>query len=1592
MMRKLLLCICSLFYVLLNKNETGIKKKIHFLKLNVNNLFFTLILLCFSVNVSHSQAATSTWALTGNGNATTTGNLSASGLSTGSSLSITNFGTNGVTSSGWSNNSNNLRDNEYYEFKVAPITGYALNVTSINFQHSVSNGTWTVQAYYSTDNFLTSTAIAPSFNSTSTITNNNNSLSISGSTSPITIRIYGWKSGGNNRSLRIKNFIVTGTTSCLSAPSVTNVAFCEGGSGALSASLSGAVNTGNTGNTFSGSWNAAVDLVAKMPKGYMVLGDPCNFDATITRNYSVINFTVSTTGSYNLKMTDDANFDGMAYIYTGAFTPGSCSTGTWVVGADDDVQADREPRLIANLTAGTVYTLVSTTWATTSGTYSGNYSWTVIPPSGGQLTLSTVNWYKAPTGGNPIWNGSSFNPAGVTGSGVNSTPAPGTYSFYASSGGASCPRTLATYTVNATPTLTGIAQSASVCSGSAATINLSGLVESSTSAVSYTINGVAQPVASVVATSSGTGSFTTPVLTSVNNGQTLQITGITITSAIPNCNKTFTSNLLLSVNSLPTTSNAGADQYGNGAFILAANTPAVGTGIWSITSGPNTNTNQFSNVSSPTATFTPSGAGTYTLKWTISNSCGTSADEVDISNCIGNLIKNGDFSTGTTQYWAKATTKGSTVEILKENVYFPNNNGENYTAELDSQASLGQNVTVIPGVSYTLSFLYARRPGSSPTTALDFKIIDGSNTISHQYTTNDTTNKIMFESFPFTPTSSSIWIEFYNSVETTTLGSIIDNIVLIPSSQVNPVATTSPKGKYKTLDVCDGASVQLDVENVPASGVSYAWSSTSTGVAFSRTDIKNPKITVTGTGIKNATVVVTTAGGCSSTATTTYVNVMALPVAVLISSDTDNIFCAGTSVTFTGSGGTNYAFKVGSTTVQSGSSTTFTTSALTNGEVVTVDVTNASGCTSTSTGITNTVNPLPSAPTITKNNDVSCGSLGSITLTGLTGDWTVKQTGTTTLPKDHPGPGSSLPIQDLIAGTYNFTVTNNTTGCISDVASVTIADISSSTTWNGSGWSNGEPDGSKSVIISSVVPNQPFPDVIPLSKTNIDACSLTIEVPAGSQVIIPSGVTLTITNAVTSNGGLVFKSGSSLIQKANVPNSGDIVYERATNLRRYDVVYWSTPVTKTGFTMHDLSPKTLFDKYFYWNALGGKWVYNTNGTEPMKVGEGYNIRGPQDHDIVNPKIFTGVFTGVPNNGDIPINVVPNSWNFLGNPYPSAIDARELILVTNKDKLGSLYFWTHNQPPQIIPGTNIYRYISSDYLVFNGVGSTRVNNAASATDEFKGYIGAGQGFFAMPTTSVINFNNDLRRGSSENTQFYKTTQTKEIEKNRLWLNAANSQGAFKQMLIGYIEGATNANDVSYDAITMGSNSYVDFYSINETKKLTIQGRALPFDNTEVIPLGFKCGVDATGDRTFTISIDHADGFFNTQEVYLEDKALGIVTDLRKENYTFTSGTGTYSNRFALRYTNKTLGNDDFENLENAVLVSVKDKAVNIISSKETIKEVNIYNVGAQLVYSNSKVNASELQIKNLHSTDQVLLVKITLENGHTFTKKVVFSNL
>jgi len=92
----------------------------------------------------------------------------------------------------------------------------------------------------------------------------------------------------------------------------------------------------------------------------------------------------------------------------------------------------------------------------------------------------------------------------------------------------------------------------------------------------------------------------------------------------------YTTSQLVAITPLPSVANAGSNQLnlaGTSTY-LSANTPVAGNGVWSITSGTG---GSFNNILNPTTPFTGVSGIIYTLRWTISNACGTSYDEVQIS-------------------------------------------------------------------------------------------------------------------------------------------------------------------------------------------------------------------------------------------------------------------------------------------------------------------------------------------------------------------------------------------------------------------------------------------------------------------------------------------------------------------------------------------------------------------------------------------------------------------------------------------------------------------------------------------------------------------------------------------------------------------------------------------------------------------------------------------------------------------------------------------------------------------------------------------------------------------------------------------------
>jgi hypothetical protein len=176
--------------------------------------------------------------------------------------------------------------------------------------------------------------------------------------------------------------------------------------------------------------------------------------------------------------------------------------------------------------------------------------------------------------------------------------------------------------------------------------------------------------------------------------------------------------------------------------------------------------------------------------------------------------------------------------------------------------------------------------------------------------------------------------------------------------------------------------------------------------------------------------------------------------------------------------------------------------------------------------------------------------------------------------------------------------------------------------------------------------------------------------------------------------------------------------------------------------------------------------------------------------------------------------------------------------------------------------------------------------------------------------VVTFTNGLRDATYNNSVFYRMASLPsvqnhlvDIERHRIWLDIVNANGVSDRTLIGYVEGASQGRDNAFDAGALVGTT-MSIYSLNETEKLCIQGRSLPFDQQDVVPLA----VTVANQGRYQIAIGAVDGLFENvqQPIYVEDRELEIFHNLRQTPYGFDAVPGSYDNRFFLRYANNALG--------------------------------------------------------------------------------------
>ncbi|MEO5789515.1 choice-of-anchor D domain-containing protein [Gelidibacter sp.] len=561
------------------------------------------------------------------------------------------------------------------------------------------------------------------------------------------------------------------------------------------------------------------------------------------------------------------------------------------------------------------------------------------------------------------------------------------------------------------------------------------------------------------------------------------------------------------------------------------------------------------------------------------------------------------------------------------------------------------------------------------------------------------------------------------------------------------------------------------------------------------------------------------------------------------------------------------------------------------------------------------------------------------------------------------------------------------------------------TTWNGNSWTPTAPNTSTVAILNGNYTTTP-------ATGSFTVCSL----------IINSGYTLNITdnyyveaiNDVIVNGNLVVETKAALVQRGDgidsgtftLRNSGTSSVNKSTSEKQhwYDYTYWSSPVTNetAEFVLSMASPS----RRFYFKASnfedtnaddvddnGDDWQFASGRMLP---GVGY--ASTSNNSGTFPRVDTSVFNGEFNTGDISVSIHGNNstpwndWNFIGNPYASAIDFK-LVHSENTDVIsGAAYLWSQARPPLASnPGNQVLNFSQNDYAIIStGSGNIAGGKSGIPSD----FIPSGQGFFVIGINSggTLTFNNSMRMADdTSNSKFYRNGT--DTLANKFWIDLTSDNGVFNQILMAYVEGATNGVDgFAYDVernLSSGLSAIIYTEIVESNKKYAIQGKSVhSLSLDEEIPIGFKSSI--TQPTVYKLSIAQLQGkFFNENTIYLKDNLLNIYHDLSSAEYNFTSETGDFNNRFVIVFQNETLsGNEISLNTKDLSIIEHSNGQIQFsIGHNLTIKSVEIMDLlGRSLYFLKGNSGSEVYDLNQLSQT--AYIAKIELSNGQIIIKRAI----
>ncbi len=377
---------------------------------------------------------------------------------------------------------------------------------------------------------------------------------------------------------------------------------------------------------------------------------------------------------------------------------------------------------------------------------------------------------------------------------------------------------------------------------------------------------------------------------------------VTLTASNGSGNNTFTRTNYINVNAPPSISNAGPDQticISTSSVTLAANSPTVGIGQWTVSFGTGT----FANSFSPTTTVTGMSVGVNTYQWTIANDpCPTSFDQVNINVDDVPTVANAGpdqnlCSTGTATLAGNTPTVGTGVWTLisgSGTVTNPNQPNSGITG-----LGNGPNVfqwTISNGVCTSSSDQVTITINAAPTVVCTPNIgsicigqnipliASGANT--YAWSPSSTLSSSTGSNVTATPTVTTTYF-----IVGTDANGCVGNTSVTIFVNAYPTVTVTPT----SANVCSNQPIPVTASGAPL----FTWAPSSTLSSNSGATVNalpTAVTTYTVTGNNN---------GCLATTTFTLTPIPA-PTATVTPNST--LICAGNPLNLTATGGGTYSW------------------------------------------------------------------------------------------------------------------------------------------------------------------------------------------------------------------------------------------------------------------------------------------------------------------------------------------------------------------------------------------------------------------------------------------------------------------------------------------------------------------------------------------------------------------------------------------------------------------------------------------------------------------------------------------------------------